>query len=59
MHDSTVKRTAMIGHLESALGLADELNDAVTGYLIARALEARSHLVGSVGGFNPPSPDGK
>ncbi len=59
MHDSTKKRAAMIEHLESALGLADELNDAMTGYLIERALdEARSHLVGGMGGFDRPSPDG-
>lgn len=45
MHDSTKKQAAMIGHLESALGLADELNDSLTGYLIERALdEARSHM---------------
>ena len=61
MHDSTKKRAAMIGHLESALGLADELNDSLTGYLIERALdEARSHIVGAIGGFNsgsPPKPE--
>lgn len=57
MHDSTKKRAAMIGHLESALSLADELNDSLTGYLIERALdEARSHIVGGGGGLDSGPP---
>jgi hypothetical protein len=47
----------MIGHLESALDLADELTDSLTGYLIERALdEARSHMVGGVGSFDSGLP---
>jgi uncharacterized phage-like protein YoqJ len=33
------KRDQMIEHLESALALADELKDGVTGYLIETALD--------------------
>jgi hypothetical protein len=40
---SAERRGAMIKLLEDALGLADELNDGGTGYLIERALdEARA-----------------
>jgi hypothetical protein len=41
--------TALIEHLQSALGIADELGDASTGYLIERALdEASARQVPSV-----------
>ena len=43
MIDSAEKRGHLIGHLEEALALADELRDGQTGFLIERALdEARS-----------------
>ena len=44
MLDSTQKRESMIENLESALGLASELGEDVTAFLIERALdEARGH----------------
>jgi hypothetical protein len=43
MLDSAIKRAALIDHLESALGLSEELSESITGYLIERALdEARA-----------------
>ena len=43
MIDSTQKRGELIGHLEAALELADELNGGRTGFLIEQALdEARA-----------------
>ena len=41
--DSAQKRGELIALLESALGLAEQINDGTTGYLIERALdEARA-----------------
>ncbi len=43
MIDSAQKRGELIGHLEAALELADELNGGRTGFLIEQALdEART-----------------
>src|SRR5260370_435034 len=43
MIDSAQKRGELIGHLEAALELADELNGGRTGFLIEQALdEARA-----------------
>jgi DNA-binding ferritin-like protein len=43
MIDAAQRRGEVIKHLEHALALADELQDATTGYLIERALdEART-----------------
>jgi hypothetical protein len=43
MIDSAQKRGELVGHLEDALELADEIQDGQTGFLIERALdEARS-----------------
>jgi hypothetical protein len=43
MTDEAEKRGQLIGHLEEALTLADEIEDGQTGFLIERALdEARS-----------------
>jgi hypothetical protein len=39
MPDGTQKRAAMIEHLETALGLAVELSEGTTAYLIERALD--------------------
>jgi hypothetical protein len=39
MIDDASKRGELIRHLEEALGLADEIQDAHTGYLIERALD--------------------
>jgi hypothetical protein len=39
MLDTSQKRNAMIEHLASALGLANELNDRITSFLIERALD--------------------
>ncbi len=48
------KRFALIEHLTSALGLADELGDSALGYLIERALdEARSKQVTAIDGSQP------
>lgn len=56
MLDSARKRTVMIEHLEAALGLAEELSEAVAGYLIERALdEARAGLIPGRGRTPPPS----
>ncbi len=45
------QRRRMIEHLEQALALADELMDALTGYIIERALdEARARMVPSPAG---------
>jgi hypothetical protein len=58
MFDSTQKRGALIEHLETALGLAHELNEPTTEYLIERAIdEARSHQIGPLG--VRPSPSNK
>ena len=40
MIDSAQKRGELIGHLEAALELADELNGGRTGFLIEQALDA-------------------
>jgi hypothetical protein len=57
MFDAAQRRAAMIWHLEDALAVADELNEAATGYLIERALdEARSNQVGWR--EKPPAPRG-
>jgi len=49
MLQAAQKRTALIDHLLSALGLADELGDSTLGYLIERALdEARSQQVSAI-----------
>jgi hypothetical protein len=49
------KRTALIEHLVSAVGLADELGDSTLGYLIERALdEARSKQMTAIDGTRPP-----
>jgi len=46
------KRTVLIEHLMSALGLADELGHSTLGYLIARALdEARLSQVPTIDGL--------
>jgi hypothetical protein len=43
MTDEAEKRRQLIRHLEEALGLADEMEDGQTGFLIERAIdEARS-----------------
>ena len=43
MTDEADKRGQLIGHLEDALALADEIEDGEIGFLIERALdEARS-----------------
>jgi hypothetical protein len=42
MTDSTEQRGHLINHLEQAFALADELGYGNTGYLIERALDARS-----------------
>lgn len=39
MMDLTRKRDELVGHLEAALALADEVGDSVTGYLIETALD--------------------
>jgi hypothetical protein len=39
MIDSAQKRGELIGHLEAALELADELNGGRTGFLIEQALD--------------------
>ncbi len=45
MIDSAQKRGELIGHLEAALELADELNGGRTGFLIEQALdEARERV---------------
>jgi len=41
MIDSAQKRGELIGHLEAALELADELNGGRTGFLIGQALTRR------------------
>jgi hypothetical protein len=52
MINSAERRGEMIKLLESALAMADELNDGGTGYLIERALdEARARQFTP---FNPP-----
>lgn len=57
MLDTAQKRAAMIEHLESALGLSEELSEPVTGYLIERALdEARSRQVPGLDLPSPPPP---
>jgi hypothetical protein len=57
MLDAVQRRAAMIRHLEEALAVADELNEAATGYLIERALdEARSNQIGWT--EMPPAPRG-
>jgi hypothetical protein len=40
MIDSAEKRGRIIRHLETAMELADELQDGESGYLIERALDA-------------------
>jgi hypothetical protein len=56
MLKASQKRTALIEHLVSALGLADELGGGTLGYLIERALdEARSQQVTAIDGSQPPS----
>jgi hypothetical protein len=43
------KRAALIEHLASALGLADELGDSTLGFLIERAVdEARANQVTAI-----------
>jgi hypothetical protein len=39
MRDSTQQRTAMIEHLEAAIGLAGDLGEETTAFLIERALD--------------------
>lgn len=39
MRDSTRQRSAMIEHLEAALGLAGDLGEEITTFLIERALD--------------------
>jgi hypothetical protein len=46
MFDTAKRRTEMIELLVSALGIANEIGDAITGYLIEQALdEARASTV--------------
>jgi hypothetical protein len=52
--DPTRKRDELIGHLEAALALADEVGDSVTGYLIETALDqARAGGVGFGAALRP------
>jgi hypothetical protein len=49
MTDEADKRGQLIRHLEDALALADEIEDGNTGYLIERALDARSRQFRPIG----------
>lgn len=54
MLNAAQKRTTLIEHLISALGLADELGESELGYLIERALdEARSKQVTAIAVHDP------
>ena len=44
MIDSAQKRGELIKHLEDALGLADEIQDGQTRFLIERALDEAAHV---------------
>ena len=56
MRDSREQRIALISYLESALSLAEELNEPAAAYLIERALdEARAKFWGGIGGLPIPN----
>jgi hypothetical protein len=59
MLDCTQQRGAMIQHLESALGLAIDLGEGTTAFLIERVLDdrARRTRVRAIGGSDKSAAD--
>jgi hypothetical protein len=49
MLDSAQTRAVMIEHLVSALGLAEEMNEPNTGFLIERALDEARGILSGIG----------